>query len=290
MIKFVNAKINLGLNIVEKRVDGYHNLETVFLPVGGSSGCDDASGSLCDVLEITDTDSDSDEYVFTGNKIDCPIEKNLVVKAVNLFRKEADTRGIECSPKKVLLEKLLPDGAGMGGGSADASFTLLILNELCGNKFSKDELAALALKLGADCPFFIYNKPMYATGIGEVFSSIELQLGDLFVAIVKPAVSISTREAFANITPCRPKMSVREIIGLPICEWKHLLKNDFEQSMFLLHPEIKSIKDKLYVSGAVYASMTGSGSAFYGFFESRTDAENAVSAMDVPYKTVVSIG
>lgn len=289
MIKFVNAKINIGLNVVEKRKDGYHNLETVFLPVGVNSGLSDHMNSLCDVLEIVDTNSDFDEYVFMGNKIDCPTEKNLVVKAVNLFREEAKKRGFEFGNKKVVLEKLLPDGAGMGGGSADASFTLMMLNELTGEHFDDCSLAQMALQLGADCPFFIYNRPMLAKGVGEILTPIELNLPKMYALIVKPSVSISTREAFGNIEPHRAEIPIESVVSMPVEEWRHYLKNDFERSMFALHPEIEGVKRALYAGGAVYASMTGSGSAFYGLFKSEEVAREACNSMTEPFKRVVEL-
>lgn len=287
MIKFVNAKINLGLNVVKKRTDGYHDLETIFFPVGTDSGNPDSVGILCDILELIPSDNNSDEFFFSGNQIDCPIEKNLIYKALHLFRKESADFGRETPAMKIYLEKHLPDGAGMGGGSADASFTLLALNEITGNHFDTTRLAEMALKLGADCPFFIYNKPMYAEGVGEQLSSINLSLNDKFIAIVKPQVSISTKDAFANITPKRPIIGVSEIIKRPIDEWKDLLVNDFETSMFKLHPEIKTIKTKLYDNRAIYASMTGSGSAFYGIFNNLNDAQNAIDEINCPFATII---
>lgn len=289
MIKFVNAKINLGLNVVRKRDDGYHDLETIFLPVGINSGNPNNAGSLCDILEITPSESSSDEFVFTGNRIDCPIEKNLIYKALVLFREEIGNRGVSCGIMKIFLEKNLPDGAGIGGGSADAAFTLMALNEITGKVFDKVELAKMALKLGADCPFFIYNKPMYAEGIGEQLYDIDIELPCKYISIVKPQVSISTKEAFSNITPKQPNINIKEIINRPINEWRNLLYNDFETAMFKLHPEIAHIKETLYSNGAVYASMTGSGSAFYGFFDNYIDAQKAVSVINAPFSSIISI-
>ena len=289
MIKFVNAKINLGLNVVRKREDGYHDLETIFLPIGTNSGNPDSIGSLCDILEITPAESVSDEFVFTGNPIDCPIEKNLIYKALNLFRGEIENLGITLDAMRIFLEKNLPDGAGMGGGSADAAFTLIALNEINNNIFSQKELANMALKLGADCPFFIYNKPMYAEGVGEQFSDINIELANKYITIVKPQVSISTKEAFGNITPKQPERNIKEIINLPIERWKGLLSNDFETAMFKLHPEIAQIKSELYSNGAIYASMTGSGSAFYGIFNNITDAKRAISNINVPFSSLLNL-
>lgn len=289
MIKFVNAKINLGLNVVRKREDGYHDLETIFLPIGTNSGNPDSIGSLCDILEITPAESVSDEFVFTGNPIDCPIEKNLIYKALNLFRGEIKNLGITLDAMRIFLEKNLPDGAGMGGGSADAAFTLIALNEINNNIFSQKELANMALKLGADCPFFIYNKPMYAEGVGEQFSDINIELANKYITIVKPQVSISTKEAFGNITPKQPERNIKEIINLPIERWKGLLSNEFETAMFKLHPEIAQIKEELYSNGAIYASMTGSGSAFYGIFNNITDAKRAISNINVPFSSLLNL-
>lgn len=283
MIEFVNAKLNLGLNIVGKRDDGYHNLETIFFPIGINHN---VTNQLCDILEIIPAKDNKEELIIIGNKIDCPTEKNLVWKAYKAFCNATDT---EIPPLKIILEKRLPDGAGMGGGSADASFTLMLLNNFFDNILSPEKMKRIALTLGADCPFFLYNKPCYATGIGEIIEPINLNLDGLLIAIVKPAVSISTKEAFSMITPKKPIVNLKEIAKEPINKWKDLMHNDFEKSMFAIHPEIQHIKEELYQHGAIYASMTGSGSAFFGIFDSEELANNAIMHSDCEFKTIVAI-
>ena len=284
MIEFVNAKLNLGLNIVSKRSDGYHNLETIFLPVGHKSKNVECSNPLCDILEIIKSNDDNDEFITFGNTINCQPEKNLVWKAYQAFKNACPT---EISKHKIYLEKHLPDGAGMGGGSADATFTLKLLNKLNDNILPDDKLFDIALSLGADCPYFIYNTPSYASGIGEILEPIDINLDGYWIAIVKPEVSISTKEAFSMITPKQPMTNLRDLVKLPIETWKEHIFNDFELSMFSLHPEISDIKERLYDNGAIYASMTGSGSAFFGIFKSKEDAEKAINKFDYRFKCVV---
>lgn len=284
MIEFVNAKLNLGLNIVGKRSDGYHNLETIFLPVGQKSRNVECNNPLCDILEIIKSNDDNDEFITFGNTINCQPEKNLVWKAYQAFKNACPT---EISKHKIYLEKHLPDGAGMGGGSANATFTLKLLNKLHDNILSEDKMFSIALSLGADCPFFIYNSPCFASGIGEILEPIDINLNGYWIAIVKPEVSISTKEAFSMITPKQPNTDLRDLVKLPIEVWKEHIFNDFEHSMFSLHPEISKIKECLYDNGAIYASMTGSGSAFFGIFSSKEDAEKAINKSDCKFKCVV---
>jgi len=260
MLLFPNAKINLGLNVVERRPDGYHNIETVFYPIG-----------ISDVLEIEPSETCTD-YSFSSSGI--PLsgdpEENLVVKAYRLLRSQYQFPAIDIS-----LCKQIPFGAGLGGGSADAAFMLKGLNELFELKITKRKLESLAAKLGADCPVFIKNKPVFATGIGNVFTSIKFSLRGYFLVLIKPDIHVSTPEAYSLVVPQKPEMSLLEIIQKPLSEWKTCMKNDFEQSVFAKHPAIENIKSKLYDMGAVYASMSGSGSSVFGIFESepeRTDA------------------
>ena len=254
MIVFPNCKINLGLNIVNRRPDGYHNLETVFYPVNG----------LFDSMEVTKSDVSINAYTLQqyGNSIDCEPEKNLVVKAYQLFIKQFDN----LPSIDIHLIKHIPSGAGLGGGSSDAAFMLKLLNDMFEKHLSTKQLEDLTAQLGADCPFFIHNKPTYARGIGDVFSPIDLSLKDYQIIIVKPNVFISTKEAFANILPHQPSESIIDIIKSPIHEWRHYLTNDFEASIFPQHPEIANIKLQLYEKGAEYASMSGSGSSVFGLF------------------------
>ena len=277
MIKFVNAKINLGLNIVRKRDDGYHELETLFYPVGVFNGTPENPEPFCDILEVHFRDSGrGDEFSFWGNPIDCPLDKNLVVKAVRGFKAFIDINyptlphipDVELS-----LYKRIPDGAGLGGGSADASFTLLALNELNKGLLSKAELIKIAATIGADCPFFIENHPVLATGIGEVMTPFPLDLSGYWAVIVKPDVYISTKEAFSSVTPRKPETSISDILRLPIDQWEsNGLKNDFEKPIFHLYPVLSDIKQRLYSNGALYSAMSGSGSSIFGIFPSRDSA------------------
>ena len=280
MIKFVNAKINLGLNIVRKREDGYHDLETVFYPVGIESGMPQQPEPFDDILEVNLEKGNATgcRFQLMGRKMDCDPEKNLVVKATTLFLKTYfDTHGIDdkIGLFNVILDKHLPDGAGLGGGSADASFTLLALNETMGNPFSKEQLARMALHLGADCPFFIYNTPSCAEGVGEVLNPVDIDLKGLWLLIVKPPVHVSTKEAFAGVVPKRPDFDLRFLSYLPLEEWRGKVVNDFEASIFPQHPELGVLKDEIYAGGAVYASMSGSGSSLYGLYAEEKAARDA---------------
>lgn len=277
MIKFVNAKINIGLYVTARRPDGYHDLSTLFYPVGKYAGSPENPVAFCDILELTPAAAEEGEYIFTGKRIDCPLDKNLVVKASRLFREEMERRGLHPGQFDLRLDKHLPDGAGLGGGSADCAFTLLVLNELCGFPFSGDELIGFAARLGADCPFFILNTPAYAEGIGERLTPVKLPLKGKWCAIVKPPVYVSTKEAFAGIKPALPKMPLLDALKLPIEEWRNVVFNDFEKTIFPLHPELAAIKEGMYRFGALYASMSGSGSSLYGIFSDRESAECAAA-------------
>ena len=279
MIKFVNAKINIGLNVVAKRADGYHDLETVFYPVGLECGLPHQPEPFDDILEITYDGGEMSgcRFQFVGRRIDCPPKKNLVVKAASQFLGKYNSAFNDLGKFgmfEITLDKHLPDGAGLGGGSADGAFTLEMLNEVTGNHFSKQELAEIAVKLGADCPFFLENRPCFATGIGEILTPIELDLKGYTLLIVKPDVHVSTADAFAGITPAKPDFDLRFLPYLPIEQWKDKVVNDFENSVFEKYPELKQIKENLYKSGAIYASMSGSGSAIYGIY-SDSEAANA---------------
>lgn len=252
MLTFPNIKINLGLSITEKRPDGYHNLETVFYPV-----------NLEDALEIR-TSPEAEKKITLhqyGMEIAGSPEDNLVAKAYSLLDKE-----FHLPPVEIHLYKHIPSGAGLGGGSSDAAFILKLLNEQFHLNLSEEQLEIYAATLGADCAFFIKNKPVYAEGIGNIFSPIELSLKGYQIMIVKPDVFVSTREAFANIHPHHPEYPVKEVIRRPVAEWKDTLINDFEASVFPQHPVIGEIKQELYNQGAIYASMSGSGSSVFGLF------------------------
>lgn len=212
MISFPNAKINLGLNVVSKRPDGYHNIETIFYPI-----------PVKDALEIVRADTFS--FTQTGIPVDVPIEKNLVVKALNLLKSRYKIPELE-----VHLLKAIPFGAGLGGGSADAAFMLKLLNDYCGLHILEDSLEELASSIGADCPFFIRNTPVFASGTGNIFETVELSLADYHLCLVKPDVAVSTPEAYSMVTPAAPAISLKEIIRRPVGEWKELMINDFEKA------------------------------------------------------------
>lgn len=264
MITFPNAKINLGLNIVEKRADGYHNLETIFYPV-----------QIEDALEIIPKDGldKSFEIEVSGIPVAGDSNDNLVVKAYNLLKER-----FNLPPISIYLQKQIPSGAGMGGGSADGAFMLKLLNDQFQLNIPQSELEDLASKLGADCPFFIANQPTYATGIGNIFAPINISLKGYYILIVKPDIFVSTKEAFSLITPSFPKNRVKDVIEMPIEQWKEFLTNDFEKSVFAQYPEIAEVKKQLYDAGAIYASMSGSGSSLYGIF--KAPIENAKQLFD----------
>ena len=261
MITFPIAKINLGLNIVERRPDGYHNLETVFYPVPVTDalevfpmGDGFPSPNDCD-LKVTNISIDGDE------------QRNLVVRAYQLLKQDFPTL-----PRlHAHLWKGIPTQAGMGGGSSDCAYMLRLLNEQFALGLTDAQLISYAARLGADCPFFILSKPAYAEGIGERLMPISLDLSGWHLAIVRPDIPISTREAFSLIHPCRPLENCRDIVSQPVETWRGRLTNDFEVSAFALHPELGEIVDYLYAHGAVYAAMSGSGSSLYGLFREPFD-------------------
>ncbi len=248
MIVFPNAKINLGLHIVSKRADGYHNLETVFYPV-----------QLADILEMIE--SEKTGISLTGLQVEGSSENNLVLKAYNSLKKDFDL-----PPVQFHLHKLIPTGAGLGGGSSDAAFTLKLLNDYFQLNLTDGRLKSYAADIGADCAFFIESKPAYATGIGNVLEPIALDLSNYKIVIAKPQISVSTVQAYKNVVPSIPETSLLQLLFLPVEKWKETLINDFETSIFPEFPEIRKIKDLLYDAGAIYASMSGSGSAVFGIF------------------------
>lgn len=258
MIVFPNCKINLGLNITSKRSDGYHTIETVFIPL-----------SLKDVLEIIHPSETGEPVQYSGSGLTVAgeTENNLCIKAYHLLKKDFPQLPLI----KLHLHKTIATGAGLGGGSADGAFTLQLLNKKFNLGLSTEKLIDYALQLGSDCPFFIHNKPCYATGRGEIIEPVSLDLSAHKFLLVNPGIHINTGIAFSKLTPAAPSISIKEIIQQPIITWKALLKNDFEETVFSDFPEIKKIKDSLYESGAVYASMSGSGSTVYGIFEKNQD-------------------
>lgn len=250
MILFPNAKINLGLDILRKRPDGYHDIETVMVPV-----------LWCDILEIVPAKTHVTTLTVTGREVSCPPEKNLVMKAYRALAEQVPVPAAD-----IYLRKIIPDGAGLGGGSADASFTLIGLNKLFALGLTDGELADIASGLGADCPFFIYNRPMLCSGIGTVFTPVDIDLDGYNVVIIKPAASVPTAQAYSRVSPAVPPERLSDIITCDPSEWQGRLKNDFESSVFPVFPEIADVKKRLAEMGAVYTAMSGSGSAVFGLF------------------------
>lgn len=288
MIEFIPAKINLGLYVTGKRTNGYHTLETVFYPIGLSCGTPENPAPFGDILEVIPAQDETDSLVLTGNGVDCPPEKNLCMKALSVFRETlAEKNGRLVEPLRIILEKHIPSGAGLGGGSADATFTLLMLNKLYGNPFDTAELERMALSLGADCPFFVRNVPALGKGIGEILSDFPISLKGKWLGLAKPEKGISTREAFAGISCSPAPENYPDILQLPPAEWKNKVKNVFEDSFFAIFPEGKSIKENLYSHGAEYASLSGSGSTFFGIFPDPSSALKAVNSTGTPYISVL---
>lgn len=254
MICFPNCKINLGLFITRKRDDGYHDLETVFYPL--------LVPTLNDVLEVVPAISEPKLHL-TGIAISGEKENNLVWKAYKLLQNKYPN---QVPPLDIHLHKTIPMGAGLGGGSADGAYMLRLLNDHCKLGFSTKELAEYALTLGSDCPFFIYNAPQFATGRGEIMQPVDINLTGYTIQLICPNAHISTREAFANISPRPAPFRLQDIGTIPVSEWKNHVINDFEKSVFIAHPELASIKQQLYAQGAVYASMTGTGATVYAIF------------------------
>lgn len=272
MITFPCAKINLGLNIVSKRPDGYHNLETVFYPI-----------PLTDALEIKYMDekfpSESPcDLKITGNDVDCNEEDNLVIKAYQLLAADFQLPRVHAH-----LVKRIPTQAGLGGGSSDAAYMIRLLDERFRLNIGIPEMERYAAKLGADCAFFITADPSYAEGIGDVLMPVDVPgagLAGYYLAVVKPSVAVSTRDAYAAIVPKTPAKCCRDIVRQPIETWKDELVNDFEAPIFAMHPELAAIKQSLYDAGAVYAAMSGSGSALFGIFrEQPTGLEKEFEGM-----------
>ena len=253
MVNFPNCKINLGLNIIGKRADGYHDLETLFYPI-----------AIKDVLEIIE--SGKTEFTISGNEIDVSNKENICIQAYQLLK----NRFPDLPAAKIHLHKVIPSGAGLGGGSADGSCTLKMLNEIFQLNLTTQQLIEYSLELGSDCPFFILNKPCFATGRGEILEEIKLDLSACKIIIVNPGIHINTPWAFTQLTPTPSAKSIKEIIKQPIETWKNELKNDFEIPVFKKYAEIKSIKQAFYDQGAIYAAMSGSGSTLFGLFKKET--------------------
>ena len=252
MIVFPNCKINLGLHVLGNRTDGYHNIETVFYPL-----------PFHDVLEVIQSSNTTKSYelFLSGNKIDGDNEDNLCVKAYHLLKKDFP----QLPSIKIYLHKVIPAGAGLGGGSANGAFTLMLLNNKFNLNLSQEQLLNYALLLGSDCSFFIINKPCFAQQRGEVLEPLQLNLAGYKLLLVNPGIHVNTGWAFTQVS--FSKSDIKNSSALPVEQWQHHLINDFEKPVFEHHPAIKNIKDQLYETGALYASMSGSGSTVYGIFQ-----------------------
>lgn len=278
MVVFPNAKINLGLNVVSRRDDGYHNLDMVMIPVGWK-----------DILEIVPSKTGKTTLSVSGNHIECPTEKNLVYKA---WRALNDYIENNLPAVDIYLHKTIPDGAGLGGGSSDAAFTLTTLNRLFEIGLTDEELCRLATSLGADCPFFIHNRPMYCTGTGTTMSPVCINWGNIsHILIAKPKnISVSTAEAYSGVVPAAPTLSAAETVTeYPPAKWRGLLHNRFEDHIFKLKPGISDLKQTIESFGAVYTSMSGSGSAVYGLFDNVKMAEQAAGWLGDCYVNVSKV-
>jgi len=261
VIVFPNCKINLGLHILQKRADGFHDLETIFYPISIQDGLE--------VIQNSITTSDEVDISSSGLPIDPEKEDNICYKAYQLLKQDFP----ELPAVKMHLHKVIPSGAGLGGGSADGAFTLLLLNKKFNLGLNDQRLTQYAFQLGSDCPFFILNRTCFATGRGEILEPLHLDLSDYNIVVVNPGIHINTGWAFSQIAAATEHQSLKQIVALPVKEWKEHLKNDFEKPVFSHYPEIETIKKQLYKQGAIYASMTGSGSTVYGLFEKNVQVQ-----------------
>lgn len=255
MIYFSPAKINIGLQILNKRTDGYHNIQSVMHPVG-----------LCDILEINALPSADQTFLFnqSGIRFEGDQQDNLCIQALELFRKEA-----LLPPVQMHLHKQIPVGAGLGGGSSNASTTLLGLNALADNPLTIKQLAELAAILGSDCPFFLDPQTMLMEGRGEILTPLFLSMEKICLVLLFPEIHVSTQDAYSGVNPALSPLQLKALIKTPLSRWKENIENDFETSVFSTYPELGSIKNELYKSGAIYASLSGSGSSLYGLFKEK---------------------
>lgn len=261
MIAFPNAKLNIGLHVVSKREDGYHNLETLFYPI-----------PLHDALEINQSDTFS---LDTGEALkECPVEKNLVTRAYRAMEER-----FHLPPVRIVLRKQIPYGGGLGGGSSDAAQTLRLLNSLFELNCSHETLVEIGSKLGADVPCFLYDSPTYGEGIGDILTPYPEVLKGYHLVLVIPGIKVSTTEAYANVKPKKPEVSLKELLQQPVERWRGSVWNQFETSLFEQHPELGEIKERLYQEGALYASMSGSGSTIYGLWKEKPNP------IELPYQT-----
>lgn len=277
MITHPNVKINLGLNVLRKREDGFHDLETLFVPYMGISDTleivmgDDFSrtssaifGKYAPEMIAQGISEDGKLMITIARKegVDWDPLKDLTARAYLILSED-----FQLPPVKIFLEKTSPVGAGLGGGSSDAAFALKMLNELCGLGLSETRLASYAARLGSDCAFFIYNRPMIGEGRGEVLTPYEIDLSGYDLQVLTPeGIAVSTKDAYGGIRPHLPDLPLREVLARPVVEWDGLLVNDFEETVFAKYPELAAIKKSLYDSGAAYASMSGSGSALFALY------------------------
>jgi 4-diphosphocytidyl-2-C-methyl-D-erythritol kinase len=268
MILRANCKINIGLDVLRRREDGFHELSTVMYPVQG----------LYDTLTVVR----SEEMIFkqTGICVDCPTEKNLCVKAARLMQRCYGVGNVA-----ITLDKRVPFGAGLGGGSSDATAVILAMNELFDLSLSEQELTTRAAELGSDTAFFVRNTPQLCTGRGEKMTPIELPLQGKYLVLVKPAEGVSTKEAYSGVKPALPAVRLAEALQRPMGEWREVVKNDFEKHIFEAHPAIAKLKNAMYDAGAVYASMSGSGSAVFGIF----DEEPKLNVVDADYLKITKL-
>ena len=251
MISYPNVKINLGLSVLRRRDDGFHDIETLFVPYMG----------IHDTLEIVPAEKFGIDIIKEGG-CDWDPQQDLTARAYRMLAEDFDI-----APVHILLTKTSPVGAGLGGGSSDAAFALRMISELCGLGLTDGQLAAYASRLGSDCAFFVYNRPMLGEGRGEILTPFDIDLSDYHLEVVVPEdIAVSTREAYSGIIPSEKEMPLRDVLRLPVTEWERALVNDFETTVFKAHPELAAIKRSLYDSGAVYAAMSGSGSALFALY------------------------
>ena len=264
-----NCKINIGLDVLRKRKDGYHDLSTVMVPVEG----------LYDVVEVVLAGGEENEFHSMGLVVDCPAEQNLCIKAARLMQQRYDVGKVS-----ITLDKRVPFGAGLGGGSSDATAVLVAMNDIFSLSLDEPTLIALAAELGSDTAFFVRNSPQLCEGRGEIMTPINLNLTGLWLVLVKPDEGVSTREAYAGVKPAVPARSLVERLADPITQWQGSVKNDFEPSVFAAHPVIADVKQQLLDAGAVYASMSGSGSTVFGLFDSKENAEQLKQLTEYIYE------
>ena len=254
MIINAHCKINIGLRVVRRREDGYHDLQTIMYPVLG----------LYDVIDIDPLEGYDVEFVGRGIVVDCPVEKNLVVRAARLMQQRYATRGV-----RITLDKRVPFGAGLGGGSADATAVISAMNDIFSLGLDSPTLASIAAELGSDTPFFVYDTPQYCTGRGEIMEPVEVNLRGKWIVVAKPQEGVSTAEAYGGVRPAVPESDLRELVAQPVGKWQESIVNDFEAHILVSHPSIAQIKQSLLDAGAEYAAMSGSGSAVFAIFDQR---------------------